>query len=46
MYFCTVRLLARIPSFASSPRMRSAPQRGFSRAMRLISAIVAGETRG
>jgi len=29
MYFCTVRFETRIPSLSSSPRIRSAPHRGF-----------------
>jgi len=35
-----------MPSFKSSPRMRSAPHRRFSRAMRWISSIVDAATRG
>ena len=40
--FWMVRLLTVMPSFSSSPRMRSAPQSRFSWAKRLMSAIVTG----
>jgi hypothetical protein len=41
-----VRFATRIPSFCSSPRSRSAPQVGFSRAIRMISAPVSSEILG
>ncbi len=39
MCFWTVRLLTRIPSLSSSPRIRSAPQSAFSVAIFLMSAM-------
>ena len=39
-----VRLLTRMPSLSSSPRMRSAPQRRFRRAMSWISPTISGCT--
>lgn len=39
-YFWTVRFDTRMPSFSSSPRMRSAPQSLFSRAIRWMSSRV------
>src|SRR3990172_1657012 len=35
-----------IPSLASSPEIRTHPQRGFSRAMRRISAVTSGSIGG
>ena len=46
MYFWMVRLLTRMPSLSSSPRMRSAPQRRFSRSIRWMSWTVSGTRRG
>jgi hypothetical protein len=43
--FCTVRLAMRIPSFRSSPRMRSAPQSRLPRAIVRMSSTVSGATR-
>jgi hypothetical protein len=46
MYFWMVRLHTRMPSFNSSPRIRSAPQSRFSLAICLIKAIVSAATFG
>jgi hypothetical protein len=46
MYLWIVRLATWMPSFNSSPRMRSAPQSRFSKAMRRMSWMVAGTRRG
>ncbi len=46
MYRWTVRFATRMPSFRSSPRMRSAPQSRFSSAILRINAIVETQTRG
>ena len=40
-----VRFATRMPSFRSSPRIRSAPQRTFSAAMRWMSAMTSKSTR-
>ena len=45
MYFWTVRLLTRMPSFSSSPLTRSAPQSLLSSAIRLMSTMVAEASR-
>jgi len=45
MYFCTVRLLILMPSFKSSPRIRSAPQSRFLVAISLIKLMVSAVTR-
>jgi len=39
-YFCTLRFARRLPSFKSSPRMRSAPHRGLSLAIERMTAVV------
>jgi hypothetical protein len=44
-YFWIVRFATRIPSLNSSPRIRSAPHRRFSRAMRRMSSTVSIEMR-
>jgi hypothetical protein len=41
MYFWTVRFATRMPSFSNSPRMRSAPQRGFATDISRMSAAFA-----
>ena len=46
MYFWMVRLHTGMPSFNSSPRMRSAPQSRLSFAICLIKAIVSAATFG
>jgi hypothetical protein len=46
MYFWTVRLLTRMPSLSSSPRMRSAPQRRLSAAIERMRVTVSRGTRG
>ncbi len=46
IYRWTVRFATRMPSFKSSPRMRSAPQRRFSIAMRRMGAMTSGAMRG
>jgi hypothetical protein len=40
MCFCTVRFETRMPTFKSSPRIRSAPHNRLSAAMRWMSSIV------
>ncbi len=42
LYFCTVRLLIVMPSFKSSPRIRSAPHSRFFVAISLIKLTVSG----
>src|SRR5450432_3519512 len=44
MYFCTVRLLILIPSFRSSPRIRSAPHSRFFVAISLIKLMFSAQT--
>ncbi len=46
MYLWIVRLLTRMPSFNTSPRIRSAPHRRFSAAISRINAIVFGSSLG
>jgi len=45
MYFWIVRFATRTPNFSSSPRIRSAPHSGFSRARRWMGAIVSALKR-
>ena len=45
MYFCTVRLLTLMPSFKSSPRIRSAPHNRFLATISRIKVMVSSATR-
>jgi len=46
MYFWIVRLAMWMPSFSSSPRIRSAPQVALDSAMRRMSSMRSGASRG
>ena len=46
MYFSTVLFATSIPSFASSPWMRGAPQRGFARLIALMRRTTSGAFAG